>query len=160
MCELLSSVRLFETPWSVAYEVPPSMDFSSQEYWSGSPFPSLGGLPNPGIEPGSPALRADALPPEPLGNPLWLPRWLSWYRICLQCGRPGFDPWVGKIPWRRKWRPTPVLLPGKFPGQRSLTGYSHGVTKSRTRLSSSSSMFLVLYFCKKKKKSRRVVGEQ
>ena len=38
--------------------------------------------------------------------------------------RPGFDPWVRKIPWRRKWQPTPVLLPGKFHGQRSLVGYS------------------------------------
>jgi len=43
---------------------------------------------------------------------------------CLQCGRPGFDPWVGKIPWRRKWQPTPALLPGKSHGQRSLIGYS------------------------------------
>ena len=49
---------------------------------------------------------------------------LPWWLICLQCGRPGFDPWLGKIPWRRKWRPTPVLLPGKFHGQRSLVGYS------------------------------------
>ena len=39
-------------------------------------------------------------------------------------GDPGFDPWVGKIPWRRKWQPTPVLLPGKFHGLRSLVGYS------------------------------------
>jgi len=37
--------------------------------------------------------------------------------------RPGFDPWVGKIPWRRAWQPTPVFLPGKSPGQRSLVGY-------------------------------------
>ena len=44
--------------------------------------------------------------------------------VCLQHGRPGFDPWVGKIPWRRKWQPTPVLLPGKFHGLRSLVGYS------------------------------------
>ena len=36
----------------------------------------------------------------------------------------GFDPWVGKIPWRRKWQPTPVFLPGKPHGQRSLVGYS------------------------------------
>ena len=42
----------------------------------------------------------------------------------LQCRRPGFDPWVGKIPWRRKWQPTSVLLPGKFHGLRSLIGYS------------------------------------
>ena len=39
-------------------------------------------------------------------------------------GRPGFDPWVGKIPWRRKRQPTPVLLPGKSHGWRSLVGYS------------------------------------
>ena len=41
-----------------------------------------------------------------------------------QCGRPAFDPWVGKIPWRRKWQPTLVLLPGESHGQRSLVGYS------------------------------------
>ena len=35
--------------------------------------------------------------------------------ICLQCGRAGFDPWVGKIPWRKKWQPTPVFLPEKIP---------------------------------------------
>ena len=45
-------------------------------------------------------------------------------RIYLQCRRPGFNPWVGKIPWRRKWQPTPVFLPGEFHGQRSLVGYS------------------------------------
>ena len=45
-------------------------------------------------------------------------------RICLQCGRPGFDPWVGKIPWRRERLPSPVFWPGEFHGQRSLEGYS------------------------------------
>ena len=45
-------------------------------------------------------------------------------RICLQCRRPGFNPQVGKIPWKRKWQPTPVLLPGEFHGQRNLAGYS------------------------------------
>ena len=45
-------------------------------------------------------------------------------RICLPRRRPGFDPWVGKIPWRRAWPPTPVFLPGNPYGQRSLTGYS------------------------------------
>ena len=44
--------------------------------------------------------------------------------VCLQCGRPGFDPWVGKVPQRRKWQPTPVLLPWKSHGWRSLVGYS------------------------------------
>ena len=53
-----------------------------------------------------------------------LPWWLRWLSVCLQCGRPGFDPWVGKIPWRRKWQSTPVQLPGKSHGQRSLVGYS------------------------------------
>ena len=64
----LSHVRLFVTPWTVAHQAPPSMEFSRQEYWSGLPFPSPGDLPNPGIEPGSPALWADALPSEPPGN--------------------------------------------------------------------------------------------
>ena len=52
-------------PWTVAHQGPPSMGFSRQEYWSGLPFPSAGDLLNPGIEPGSPALRADCLPSEP-----------------------------------------------------------------------------------------------
>ena len=56
-------------PWTVAYQAPPSMGFSRQEYWSGLPFPSPGDLPNPGIEPGSPALETDALPSEPPGKP-------------------------------------------------------------------------------------------
>ena len=50
------------TPWTVAYEAPQSMEFSRQEYWSGLPFPSPVDLPDPGIEPSSPALQADALP--------------------------------------------------------------------------------------------------
>ena len=49
--------------------------------------------------------------------------WLRQQSVCLQCRRPGFDPWVGKIPWRRKWQPTPVFLPGKSHGRRSLVGY-------------------------------------
>ena len=66
--KLLSHVRLFVTPWTTAYQVPPSVGFSRQEYWSGLPFPSPGDLPNPGIEPRSPALQADALPSEPPGK--------------------------------------------------------------------------------------------
>ena len=65
----LSRVRLFATPWTVAYQAPPSMGFSRQECWSGLPFPSPGDLPDPGIEPGSPALQVDALPSEPPGKP-------------------------------------------------------------------------------------------
>ena len=54
-----SRVRLCATPGTVAYEVPPSMEFSRKEYWSGLPFPSPGDFPDPGIEPGSPALQAE-----------------------------------------------------------------------------------------------------
>ena len=54
--------------WTVAYQAPLSMRFSRQGHWSGLPFPSLGDLPNPGIESGSPTLQADALPSEPPGK--------------------------------------------------------------------------------------------
>ena len=64
----LSRVWLFATPWTVAYQAPPSMGFSRQECWSGLPFPSPGDLPDPGIKPGSPALQADALLSEPPGK--------------------------------------------------------------------------------------------
>ena len=57
--KLLSHVRLFATPWTVAYQAPPSMGFSRPEYWSGWPFPSPGDLPNSGVEPGSSAFQAD-----------------------------------------------------------------------------------------------------
>ena len=62
----LSRVQLFATPWTVAHQAPPSVEFSRQEYWSGLPFPS------------------------------------------------GFNPWVGKIPWRRERLPPPVFWPGEF----------------------------------------------
>ena len=63
----LSRVRLLATR-TVAYQAPPPMGFSRQEYWSGLLFPSPGDLPNPGIEPGSPTLQADALSSEPPGK--------------------------------------------------------------------------------------------
>ena len=63
----LSPVWLFATLWTVAHQVPPSMGFSRQEYWSGLPFPS-GNLPDPGIELRSPALQANSLPSEPPRN--------------------------------------------------------------------------------------------
>ena len=55
---------------------------------------------------------------------LGLPRWLSGKESTCQCRRHGFSPWVGKIPWRRKWQLTAVFLPGESHGQRSLVGYS------------------------------------
>ena len=55
-----------------------------------------------------------------------LPWWLKTIkkRVCLQCRRPRFNPWVRKIPWRRAWQPTPIFLPGESHGQKSLAGYS------------------------------------
>ena len=65
--KLLSRVRLFATPGTVACQASPSMGFSWQEYWSGLPFPSPGDLPDPVIEPRSPILQADSLPSESPG---------------------------------------------------------------------------------------------
>ena len=67
---MLSRVRLLATPWTVAHQASLSMEFSRQEYWSGLPFSSPGDLPNPGIEPRSPALCTDSLPYEPPKKPL------------------------------------------------------------------------------------------
>ena len=53
-----------------------------------------------------------------------VPRRLSGKEPAWQCRRLGFDPWVRKIPWKRKWQPTPVLLPGKSHGRRNLAGYT------------------------------------
>ena len=68
------------TPWTIAHQAPPSMELSRQEYWSRLPFPSPRDLPDPGIEPGSPALLADALPSEPPGNPK--------EGVCMSTSRP------------------------------------------------------------------------
>ena len=66
-----------------------------------------------------------------LWSPLcWPPWWLIGKEPTCQCRRRGFDPWVRKSPWRRKWQPIPVFLPGKLHGQGSLEGYSPGVHKS------------------------------
>ena len=126
------------------------MGFSRQEYWNGLPFPPPGDLPHPGMEPESPALQLDSLTPSRQGSPFccmdvchnllnWLlidgyfywnipfkglPWWLRWLGIHLQYRRTGFHPWVMKIPWRREWQSTPVLLPRESYGQRSLGGYS------------------------------------
>ena len=54
------------------------------------------------------------------------PSWLRQWRVCLPCGRPGFDPYVGKILWKRKWQPTPIFLPGESQG--------YEVAKSQTQL--------------------------
>ena len=86
----LSRVRFFATLWTVAYQASPSLGFSRQEYWSGLPFPSPGDLPDPGFEPGSPALEADALTSDPPGKPQTSPQ-LSHHRdsLCAQYHRGG-----------------------------------------------------------------------
>ena len=102
----LSRDQLFATPWTVAYYAPPSMGFSRQEYWSGLPFPSPEDLPDPGIEPRSPALKADTLPPEPPGKSctrterlgLHFCWWYSGQGSSCQCRGHGFDPWSRRIP--------------------------------------------------------------
>ena len=70
ICQSLSWVRFFATPWTVACQASLSMEFSREEYWSGLPFPSPADLPNPRIEPKSPALQADSLPSEPPVKPI------------------------------------------------------------------------------------------
>ena len=65
----LSHARLFVTPWTVGHQAPPSMGVPRQEYWSGLPCPSPGDLPDPGIEPKFPTLKANSLQSEPPGNP-------------------------------------------------------------------------------------------
>ena len=94
------------TPWTIARQVPLSMEFSRQEYWSGLPCPSPGDLPNPGIEPGSPALQADSLPLSHQESPAgrrayslntwaikarempWMPARLSWAPLLMEAAVP------------------------------------------------------------------------
>ena len=66
-----------------------------------------------------------------------VPKWDSGKESTCQCGRqrrPVFDPWVTRIPWSRKWKPTPVFLPEKFCEQRNLAATVHGVAESWTQL--------------------------
>ena len=74
VCYLLSCVRLYATLWTVACLAPLSTWFPRREYWSRYPYPSLGDLPNPGVEPWCPALQVDSLQSEPPGKPL------KWWR--------------------------------------------------------------------------------
>ena len=85
--KLLSCVLFFVTPWTVAHQATLSMGFSRQGYWSGLPFPSPGDLPDPGIEPGSPSLQADALTSQPPGKPFKQQR----------------DPSFSQCIWDRSW---------------------------------------------------------
>ena len=88
---LLSCICFFETPWTIALQIPLFIEFSRQEYWSGLPFPVLGNLPNPGIEPRSPALQADSLLSDPLGKPL-----SDLYLIIIQEWKWSWPAWAGR----------------------------------------------------------------
>ena len=137
-CLFTQSCLTLIIPVSVAWQTPLSIGFSRQEYWSGLPFLSPEDLIEPGTEPASPALQEDSLPLRDQGSspasvavpksqlmlPILASQVAQWYRICLQSRRYRFSPWVGMIPWRRKRHLTPVFLPGKSYGQRSLPGYS------------------------------------
>ena len=129
----LSHVRLLATPWAVACQASASMEFSRQEYWSGLPFPSPGNLPDPETESGSPALQQILYCLSHQGTLFlyWCPKWQApsrgwdsgirtfvkcWYQaVIIAVNEFGDGIW-------RKWQPTPVFLPGKALGQRSLTG--------------------------------------
>ena len=118
-------------PMGVARQTSLFMEFSRQEYWSGLLFPSPKELPNPRIEPWSPASQADSLPFELQGSPgpvvknllanagdMGLVQEDSSYCKDTSC------PYVRKVPWRREWQHTRVFLPGEFHEQRSLVDYS------------------------------------
>ena len=126
----LSCVWLFATPQTVV-QVPPSMEFSRQEYWSGMPFPSPEDLPDPGTEPGSPALQADSLPFEPPGSVCVCLVAQSCPTLCdpVHCSLPGSSvcwifrqeswsrlpfPAPGESSWARIW--TRVSCTGRHPG--------------------------------------------
>ena len=84
-------------------------------------MPSSRRSPYPWFKPASPAFQADSLPAEQQGKPK--KSGVGKESAC-QCRRCRFDPWVRKIPQRRKWQPIPVFLPGKSHGLKSLVGYS------------------------------------
>ena len=130
----LSRVPLFATPWTVVFQAPPSMEFSRPEYWSGLPFLSPGGLPNPGIKPMSPALQAGALPSEPPGkqycwylykmmlsksfwlfNPMIFLHWLSLFRTNAVKSVMYLVPLINYTSERAKWKMMTSISGEKFP---------------------------------------------
>ena len=153
MRSCFSHVWLFVTLWTVACQIPLSMGFSSQESWSGCHALLQGIFLTQELNPYLLSLRYwQANLPAKFDWRAKSSSWLVCFRFfffffffgidwCIggfpggtsskepacQCTRHkqhGFHPWVGKIPWRRKWQPTPVFLPGESHGQRSLVGFS------------------------------------
>ena len=87
---------------------------------------------------------------------LGLPLWLSWLRICLQCGRAGFDPWVGNIPWRRERLPTIEFWPGEFHGLYSPWGCKEWDMAELLSLSRLTELFSFLYLSNLKRILRQM----
>ena len=92
MCLVLSRVQLFTTPRTAARQAPLLMGFSKQEYWSGLPFPSPGDLPNPGTEPGSPALQRILYRLSCQGSPS-IQEWVAFPFSGGELPDPGIQPW-------------------------------------------------------------------
>ena len=114
----LSCIRLFATPWTVAYQAPPSMEFSRQEYWTGLPFLSPGDLPDPRTWV-SPSLQADSLPSEPPGKPCRF----RYGGLLAKSGLTLVTPWTGACQTplymgfsnQKYWTGLPFLSPGDLP---------------------------------------------
>ena len=120
MLSHFSHVQLFVC---VAHQAPLSMGSSRQEYWSRFPCPSLGDLPNPGIEPES--LKSPAF----ASKFFMLPWWLSDKRICLQCGR--LDSWIREDPLEKGMATHSSILAWRIPIDRGAWwATAHGVSKS------------------------------
>jgi len=123
MLGCLSCIQLCVTLWTAARQAPVSTEFSRQQYWSGLSRPPPRNLPNPGIEPGS-LLSPPCIRGFFTTNTTWeaqmaakleiynriLRWWSSDKESVLQCRRPQFHSWIGKIPWRKNRLPTPVFL--------------------------------------------------
>ena len=118
------------TPWTAAFQAPASMGFSRREYWSGVPFHVLAIVNSASVKTDvhvsfSVMASSGYMPSSGIGGSY------SSFGASLMAQRLKhlsamweFNPWVGKIPWRRKWQPTPVFLPGESHGERILEGYS------------------------------------
>ena len=118
-----SCVRPFVTPWTIAYQASLSRDSPGKNTGVGCHallqglFLTWGSNLHPPV---SPVLQADTLSTEPPGKSML---WLRLLSVHLQGRRPGFDPWIGKIPWTWASQFTPIFLPGESHGQRSLVGW-------------------------------------
>ena len=138
-CSSLSCAWLFATLWTVAHQAPLSMKFSSQEYWSGLPFPLPGDLPNPGIKPRSPALEANSLLSEPPG--LCQLMWSGFHsgsngkKPACNEGDLGSIPGLGRSPGRGNGYLLQYYCLKNSMNRGAWYATVHGVTKSWTWLS-------------------------